>query len=78
MAEEAAIACTYLVVSILKLQSSRALNLAVYSLIKGYVVPLSQNLSPLLNLLFCLMLALYNMICIIWVGWEYPTDTNLQ
>ena len=78
MAEEVAIAYTYLVVSILKLQSSRALNLAAYSLIKRYVVLLSQNLSPLLNLLFCLMLALHNMICIIWVGREYPTDTNLQ
>ncbi len=65
MAKEAAIARTYLVMSILKLRPSRAFNLAAYTHIKGHAVLLPPNPAPLLNLLLSPTLVLHDVIRII-------------
>ncbi len=65
MAKEVAIICAYPVVFILKLRPSRAFNPIAYTCIKNHTVLFPQNLVLLLNLLFSLTLALYNVICII-------------
>lgn len=76
--QEALIARAHPVVSILKLRPSEVFNPAAYICIKRYAVLLPQNLSFLLNLLFFPMLALHDVIRIVWVGRGHPTDTNPQ
>lgn len=66
--EKAAIMRIYLVVSILKLRLSGIFNPAAYNCIKKHTVFLLQNLSLLFNLFFSPLVALYNMICIVWIG----------
>ncbi len=78
MAEEAAIAYTHPIVSILKLRPSRAFNPVVYSHIKGHIVLLLQNLAPLLTLLPFPILALHDVICIVWAGQGRSTDLELR
>lgn len=64
--QKATIICIYLVMHIPKLRFSEAFNLAVYSCIKRYAVFLLHNLASLLTILLSLILALYNVICIVW------------
>lgn len=63
--KEAAIAHAHLVVSIFKLKPNSAFYPAIYNRIKGHAVLLSQNLTPLLNLLLSLSMKLHNVIYII-------------
>ena len=78
MAKEITIARMHPVISILKLRPSKTFNPAAYSDIKMHVVFLPQNLALLLTLLPSLILAMYNVICIVWVGQERLTNINLQ
>lgn len=52
LGKEAAIACIYLIVSILKLRFFEAFNLAAYFCIKSHTILFLQNLALLLNLFF--------------------------
>lgn len=77
MAKEIGITYTYLVVSILKLRPFVVFNLIAYTYIKSHTVILPQNSDFLLNLLFFLILALHNIICIFWAGQRRITDFDL-
>ncbi len=78
LVEEAAIARTHPVMSILKLRLSGAFNPATYSRIKGHAILFPQNPTPLLNLLPSPTLALHDVIRIVWVGQGRPTDSDLR
>ncbi len=78
MAEEAAIACAYPVVSILKLRPFGVFNPAAYSYIKGHIVLLPQNPASLLTLFPSQTLALYDVIRLVRAGQGCPTDLDLQ
>lgn len=75
--KEAAIACLYPVVSILKLRPFRAFNPVACSSIKDYIVFFPQNLATLLTLFFSPIPALHNIIYIVWIGQERPINLNL-
>ncbi len=78
MAEEAAIARTHPIVSILKLRPCGAFNPTAYSRIKDHMVLLPQNQAPLLTLLPSPTLALRDVICIVWARQGRSTDLDLQ
>ncbi len=78
MAEEAAIARAHPVTSILKLRPNRGFNPTAYHAIKGHVVLLPQNPSPLLSLLPSPEIALHDLIRVVWCGKGRPTDYDLR
>ncbi len=65
LVKEAAIACAYPIVSIMKLRPFEAFNPTVYSCIKGHTILFLQNPASLLNLFSSLTLALHDVIYII-------------
>lgn len=77
MAKEVTITCACPVVSILKLRLSGAFNLTIYTCIKGHAILFPQNLVFLLNLLSSPTLALYDVIRIVQVSQECPTNFDL-
>lgn len=66
------------VTSILKLRPNRGFNPAAYHAIKGHVVLLPQNPSPLLSLLPSPEIALHDLIRVVWCGEGRPTDYDLR
>lgn len=62
--EKAFIACAYLVMSIIKLRSSRIGSTTFYHWIWGHTVILPQNSEPLVKILPLNNLVPYNVICI--------------
>lgn len=78
MAEEAVIARAHPVTSILELRPNGGLNPAAYHAIKGHVVLLPQNPSPLLTLLPSPEIELHDLIRVVWCGNRQPTDYDLR
>lgn len=76
VANEAAIAYAYPVVSIFKLRPNWVFNLAVYNCIKGHAFLLAQNPTPLLNLFPSSSMELHDVIHIVWARNGQPSDYN--
>ena len=78
MAKEAIIVCAHPVISILKLRPSETFNPIVYSGIKEHIVLFPQNSSSLLILLLFPILALHDIIRIVWAGRRRFTNLGLE
>ena len=78
MAKKTAIICAHPFISIFKLRLSENFNPAAYCDIKGYALSFLQNLALLLTFFPCLILALHNVICIIWARQKRSTNLDLK
>jgi hypothetical protein len=76
--EECLIARSYPIASILKLRPNGAFNPAAYNRLRGHIVVLPQEPSPLLNILPSPEIKLCEKIMMVWFGDRSPTTNDLK